>query len=723
MPDDHIFISYKRENRDFAEELRQQLQSWGYATWMDIYNVPKGGYWPDEIDKGLQGADLVVGVMSPQAVKSRAVKNEWDWAIINKRRLILLMIENCYVPMNYVSINYIDFTKNKAEGFEHLKEALVSSPTEETIDTDYEYLQKLFKRINTYLAQKIITRRSDDDSLPEPLRLHSKSLVGAVDSPFEEHNELDPLFAIGGIEQNEPTQIYNDFERAFKDYNGRVLLLGEPGAGKTITLLYFGRDAVVRRMQDASLPLPILGIIPSWLRGQQPFKQWLTSTYGAPKNAAQIIQRGKALLLLDGLDELGEVWEEYIEDSVDEDVINNRVLSRFDPRRRFMEIIPGKNQVVVTCRVKDYQEIGKKIALNGAVTLLPLDDKQMRAYLVEQPDLWAAVQTDGGLREMLRTPLLLSIFAFAYRDTSDEERRHLQDLTHSPHDLRDKIFETYVKKRYEHEERKLKARGETMPFTLNKIYEVLGRAGIANIRDFRRGILTESEADILAWYRIGKTLDDQEVQPFFQLMVLLHLLLPSKESGWEPSFRFIHLLLRDHFISTYSLSHLSIADSELPHIVRTLAWIRDSRAFEPLLAIFEKRQLEKNAQSAVIGYFAQLEDNRALPLLVAALSDEDAYIRSRTARALGKLDDTRAVQPLISSLRDKDAEVRSHVAQALGNLGDPSAVQSLIPLLADIEEVDEIRVCDTVAEALERIGTLEAQKAIVSWRQQIRDEK
>ncbi|HLU09948.1 MAG TPA: toll/interleukin-1 receptor domain-containing protein, partial [Oceanobacillus sp.] len=99
-----IFISYKRENQSFAEELREQLIAWGYRTWMDIYDIPKGAYWPDEIDAGLQASDVVIGVMSPQAIQSRNVKNEWDWAIVNGRRLIPLMLESVIVPMNYVSI-------------------------------------------------------------------------------------------------------------------------------------------------------------------------------------------------------------------------------------------------------------------------------------------------------------------------------------------------------------------------------------------------------------------------------------------------------------------------------------------------------------------------------------------------------------------------------------------------------------------------------------------
>jgi hypothetical protein len=45
---------------------------------MDQYDIPVGAYWPDEIDKGLSACTVVVGVISPDAVASRNVKNEWD---------------------------------------------------------------------------------------------------------------------------------------------------------------------------------------------------------------------------------------------------------------------------------------------------------------------------------------------------------------------------------------------------------------------------------------------------------------------------------------------------------------------------------------------------------------------------------------------------------------------------------------------------------------------
>src|SRR5688500_3799856 len=106
----HIFISYHRSDVAVAEKVRAHLTANRITTWMDQYDIPAGAYWPDEIDKGLNGADFVVGLLSPEAVESRNVKNEWDWALQNGKNLILLMARSCVVPHRYVSINFLDAT-------------------------------------------------------------------------------------------------------------------------------------------------------------------------------------------------------------------------------------------------------------------------------------------------------------------------------------------------------------------------------------------------------------------------------------------------------------------------------------------------------------------------------------------------------------------------------------------------------------------------------------
>src|SRR5690606_18473465 len=174
-------------------------------------------------------------------------------------------------------------------------------------------------------------------------------------------------------------------------------------------------------------------------------------TYGLDKAAVRReVEQGRALLLLDGLAELGR------ERPVDPDKPDGE---KYDPRLRFIKSLPTNNQILMTSRIEDYNDLvarGEKAALDGAITLQPLGEAQMAEYLADQPELWQLIQDDPQLKEITTTPLLMSFFAFAYQDMSAEERVQLTQLQNAL-DLRDRIFLGYIEKRYEHEARKIHA--------------------------------------------------------------------------------------------------------------------------------------------------------------------------------------------------------------------------------------------------------------------------
>jgi len=78
-----------------------------------------------------------------------------------------------------------------------------------------------------------------------------------------------------------------------------------------------------------------------------------------------------------------------------------------------------------------------------------------------------------------------------------------------------------------------------------------------------------------------------------------------------------------------------------------------------------------------------LDDRRAVPSLIASLTDAEASVREQAAWALGAIDDARAVQPLIAALRDTSPAVRRQSAWALGAIDDATAVDALVIALKD----------------------------------------
>jgi len=92
-------------------------------------------------------------------------------------------------------------------------------------------------------------------------------------------------------------------------------------------------------------------------------------------------------------------------------------------------------------------------------------------------------------------------------------------------------------------------------------------------------------------------------------------------------------------------------------------------------------------------------------------------IATRTWKELVTLGE-QAVPGLVSALSDPDGNVRRGSIWTLGQIGDARSVPFVIEMLTDSSGnmfgIGE-RVCDAAAEALERIGTDDALKAVRAW--------
>lgn len=119
---------------------------------------------------------------------------------------------------------------------------------------------------------------------------------------------------------------------------------------------------------------------------------------------------------------------------------------------------------------------------------------------------------------------------------------------------------------------------------------------------------------------------------------------------------------------------------------------------------------------------AERGDQRAVPVLVNALTCENFEVRASAAVALGQLGNREAVEPLLATMRNDGQPVpRFKAMQALGQLGDRRATPALIEILNHLMalpahdwtpleslEFDEARQlvwtsCQYALEALERL--------------------
>ena len=240
---------------------------------------------------------------------------------------------------------------------------------------------------------------------------------------------------------------------------GRTLLiLGEPGSGKTITLLQIARDLLDRAAKDGNHPIPVVFNLSTWGSYSPPkplesffenlnfnytpktktkFSNWLVeeldNKYRISKQLAlKLVEKERLLLLLDGLD---EAKYEVREDCVEE-------INRFS--RECQE-----TEIVVCSRISDYEALPRQLGFQGAIYLQPLSPQQIHRYLTSLgSQLEAAIailETDTVLQELAKTPLMLNVMSVAYQGLSLEELPKLDSVEQQ----RSHLFDTYIQRMFD----------------------------------------------------------------------------------------------------------------------------------------------------------------------------------------------------------------------------------------------------------------------------------
>lgn len=115
-----VFVSYRRKDVEIAKRIVERLQQEGKEVWVDWDDIPPGSeVFTDDINRGLQGADTFICILSPDYLESTyCVELELERAVSLHKRIIPIVyrkFEGMPIPPGIGSINWIYFTPHAGQ--------------------------------------------------------------------------------------------------------------------------------------------------------------------------------------------------------------------------------------------------------------------------------------------------------------------------------------------------------------------------------------------------------------------------------------------------------------------------------------------------------------------------------------------------------------------------------------------------------------------------------
>ena len=381
-------------------------------------------------------------------------------------------------------------------------------------------------------------------------RVHDKWIKGVLEKSLyheaeielglsERSNALADPFHLSLYEEGQSARILPSDTHIIDVYNnakGELLILGEPGSGKTTMLLILTDKLLQIARNDTEHLLPIVFNLSSWAAKPQPMTSWMVEElymkYQIPRPLGITwVNDDQILPLLDGLDEVNVSSREVCIEAIN------------DFRRDH-----GSIPTVVCSRTIDYFAQTGRLQLQQAVEVLPLEEQQVDKYLKNTGERGSSIykiwQDDEALHKLITTPLLLSILILSYQELPVEA----EPLTgSSPEARQQQLFKRYV-------QRMLTRQRIDAPYTEQQtrrwITWLANQMGQHNQTEF---YLEELQPDWLPRARVWQLLSSLLPSLFFLLIAYLlgnkFSELPLTSSGRliiEPIFRLIGEPLSRH---------------------------------------------------------------------------------------------------------------------------------------------------------------------------------
>lgn len=110
-----LFISYSRKDEYFARALAVDLEESGAEIWIDVDDIPVGSRWSSAIQQGLRESQVMLLIISADAMTSRNVEDEWNYFLDKQKPIIILYWRSCEPHFQLWRSPRVEFRPHKVQ--------------------------------------------------------------------------------------------------------------------------------------------------------------------------------------------------------------------------------------------------------------------------------------------------------------------------------------------------------------------------------------------------------------------------------------------------------------------------------------------------------------------------------------------------------------------------------------------------------------------------------
>lgn len=113
-----VFLAYASKDKAVMEKIRNSLRREGFTVWTNTTDIQTGEAFEKAIGRGIEQADNIVYLLSPEALNSDYCQQELNYALSLNKRIIPVLVRETdpqQLPTVLRSLQYIDLTDNIKE--------------------------------------------------------------------------------------------------------------------------------------------------------------------------------------------------------------------------------------------------------------------------------------------------------------------------------------------------------------------------------------------------------------------------------------------------------------------------------------------------------------------------------------------------------------------------------------------------------------------------------